>query len=390
MNRRVWEEYFSFSAKERRGVIVLLSLIAVVILFPLVATTFVEPSQVDFKEFEDEFTAFIAAQDSAAVHSSKRQKIKHYNFSVFDPNHLSDKQWMKMGFSEKQTAVFQRHLRKVGFFCTPEDLKKVFIVDSTLFEQMRNFIAIRDTFQTFLIRDQLSWQEATEILERSPLMWKIKNEKTYSVYFSRFNTQAGKKDLEEELGKSDMHYKRIETLTHTFCCTQTNRNRPAYSQKKRVYTDRKTTDFSEKKAPSKIQIELNSATAEELVRLKGIGVVYANRIVKYREKLGGFTSVNQLKEVYGLADELLESIAPQLRLNATEIEKINISDADFKTLVKHPYIDKDLANRILNCRAQGHAVSLEKLNYCLSPAVKEINRLSPYLEFSPKTQNLTN
>ncbi|WP_153797665.1 ComEA family DNA-binding protein [Foetidibacter luteolus] len=61
-------------------------------------------------------------------------------------------------------------------------------------------------------------------------------------------------------------------------------------------------------------VRINSATAEEWKELPGIGDVLGNRIVKFRTKIGGFTSVDQVGKTYGLADSVFQKIKPYLVL----------------------------------------------------------------------------
>lgn len=61
-------------------------------------------------------------------------------------------------------------------------------------------------------------------------------------------------------------------------------------------------------------IYVNTAVAEELQRLPGIGAVIANRIIAYREANGPFSSVEQLGEVEGIGEATLEQIAPFISL----------------------------------------------------------------------------
>jgi competence ComEA-like helix-hairpin-helix protein len=63
-------------------------------------------------------------------------------------------------------------------------------------------------------------------------------------------------------------------------------------------------------------LDINTATAEQWEALPGIGPVLANRIVKFRYTLGGFSSVEQLKQTYGLSDSVFRNIQPYLRLTA--------------------------------------------------------------------------
>jgi competence ComEA-like helix-hairpin-helix protein len=87
------------------------------------------------------------------------------------------------------------------------------------------------------------------------------------------------------------------------------------------------------------KIELNTATPADLVRIPGIGPVYAKRIISYRDNLGGFYNSSQLAEVYGLSDSLLGKIQNFLLVDTSAIQPINLNTVDFRTLNKHPYID---------------------------------------------------
>ncbi|MGE4289459.1 MAG: ComEA family DNA-binding protein [Salinivirgaceae bacterium] len=88
-----------------------------------------------------------------------------------------------------------------------------------------------------------------------------------------------------------------------------------------------------------LKIELNTATSADLIRIPGIGPVYAKRIVSYRDNLGGFYSSSQLAEVYGLSDSLLVKINKFLFVDTSAIKPINLNTIDFRSLNNHPYIN---------------------------------------------------
>lgn len=118
-----------------------------------------------------------------------------------------------------------------------------------------------------------------------------------------------------------------------------------------------STSASEKfaKAPaiSKISgkvIELNSADSASLTELNGIGPSFARRIIKYRELLGGYANKEQLREVYGLNEELFEKIKGNVSVNASLIKKTNLNESDFKTINKHPYLSYEITRSIVNQR----------------------------------------
>jgi len=99
-------------------------------------------------------------------------------------------------------------------------------------------------------------------------------------------------------------------------------------------------------------IDINSANPEEFAQISGIGPVLSERIVKFRDKLGGFISIDQVDEVYGINDTLFLDIKPFLLMNDGTVVKIPINSATYEELAAHPYISKKLASLIVNYRSQ--------------------------------------
>lgn len=99
-------------------------------------------------------------------------------------------------------------------------------------------------------------------------------------------------------------------------------------------------------------IEINKADTTELIALPGIGNKLANRIINFRKKLGGFYSLEQLDEVYGLPDSTFDRLKTYLTCDPAMVKKININDVDLETLKQHPYIKWNLANAIVQYRKE--------------------------------------
>jgi competence protein ComEA len=98
-------------------------------------------------------------------------------------------------------------------------------------------------------------------------------------------------------------------------------------------------------------IELNTADSTELIKVKGIGPAFSSRIIKYRNRLGGFLDVGQLLEVYGFSPELFESVQSSFYANIDAVRKININTCSAEELKNHPYINNwNIANVIVNYR----------------------------------------
>jgi len=126
-------------------------------------------------------------------------------------------------------------------------------------------------------------------------------------------------------------------------------------------------------------IDINTATEEEWIELKGIGETLAKRIVKYRDKIGSFYSIQQLNEVYGIKPEVLESITPQLKIHPKNILKISIAISDYQSLAKHPYLNNYFAKLIINKRSTGEIQSVNDLQNILPDSVYQ--KIIHYIEW---------
>lgn len=103
-----------------------------------------------------------------------------------------------------------------------------------------------------------------------------------------------------------------------------------------------------KKSPQ--HLSLNDADSTELVALPQIGEVMASRIHRYRDRLGGYVSMDQLFEVKGMDTSRFETIRPYLDLDPKEIRHLNVNQDEFKTLLRHPYLEYDQVKAIVNHR----------------------------------------
>ena len=132
------------------------------------------------------------------------------------------------------------------------------------------------------------------------------------------------------------------------------------------------------KSTNKI-VELNEADSLQLVFVSGIGPSFASRILKYRNKLGGFHSINQLKEVFGMDSLKYESLKPYLKVDISKLKFININTIDNEQLRKHPYFYK-ISFIILNYRKQ-HGPFKNKKNLKDIVVINEdlYSKIEPYI-----------
>lgn len=128
-------------------------------------------------------------------------------------------------------------------------------------------------------------------------------------------------------------------------------------------------------------IELNSSDTTQLKTIPGIGSGYANRIVNYRNSLGGFAHIEQLEEVWGMDTYLYSQITPYLTLSPKH-DSIYINLDDFKELLKHPYLNYKQVLVIDDIRSRKGAIkSLNRLQLLDEFKKKDIERLKEYISF---------
>lgn len=129
----------------------------------------------------------------------------------------------------------------------------------------------------------------------------------------------------------------------------------------------------------KAKLELNVATFEQLVELPGIGDYLAEKIIKYRERLGGFIDMNQLKEIKYVDEEKIKMLEKHIQL-FEPITKINLNECTWEQLKNHPYLNYSLANSILKLRNQkGKYNTIDEIKESALMTEEIFQKLKPYL-----------
>lgn len=133
--------------------------------------------------------------------------------------------------------------------------------------------------------------------------------------------------------------------------------------------------------PEVIRLNINKTDSVALQQLQGIGKVISSRIVKFRDKLGGIHSIDQLQEVYHISEQAMASLRASAYVEDSFVpKKININQADFKTLYMHPYISYEMAKGIINHRRiYGKFTSANQLKEVYQINEESLVKLLPYL-----------
>lgn len=156
--------------------------------------------------------------------------------------------------------------------------------------------------------------------------------------------------------------------------------RKTYKKKsfqKKSYDESPSKKYAQRQKPNNINI--NEATAEDLQAIRGIGPILSQRIVKFRNSLGGFRSIEQLYDVYGLDREVIDKNLSIINLKYSP-SKVSIN-GEFKSLIRVDGLQRAQVNAILAYRKQhGDFTDLNQLNNLKSLPPELIDRIRPYLK----------
>jgi competence protein ComEA len=133
------------------------------------------------------------------------------------------------------------------------------------------------------------------------------------------------------------------------------------------------------------KIDLNLADTSQLIKLYGIGKKLSERIVKYRDRLGGFIVTSQLKEVYGLDSAVIKTILTKYFIeNNFTPKQLNINSATEAALKSHPYVSNKLAKLIVAYRFQhGKFKEIDDLLHIRLLTENEFEKVKAYLTTNP-------
>ncbi|GLB50930.1 hypothetical protein Y10_32980 [Neptunitalea sp. Y10] len=156
---------------------------------------------------------------------------------------------------------------------------------------------------------------------------------------------------------------------------------PEWTQKKSALSTKETNtivlDFSES---NEKKMDINQASEEDLIAVKGIGKVLAERIITYRVKLHGFSLDDQLYEVWGIDEPTISKVLETFTvISSPAIEKVNLNTISLKRLTENPYLTYKTAKSILKFRSShGNITTFEELLNAQIITEKQFSRLPLY------------
>jgi competence protein ComEA len=330
-----WKDYFTFDKRQRNGVIILLLLIAVVVIARLALPLFFQKGDTDKFNFERQVQLFNSSVEEEQQERSIAES-KVIELFDFNPNNLPKEKWKLLGLKDWQIKVIHNYESKGGVFRAKADVKKIYGIKEELYDKLAPHIKIPPSNSTFPAqiaskKDTLFPFNPNNLPEEK---WKMLGLKDWQVkivhnYESKGGSFRSKEDVASIYGiKPEMYEKWKPYIS---------------------IPEKDTLKFAEE-SNLLAKVELNTADSTRLVAVRGIGPTYAQRILKYRYRLGGYSEIEQLQEVYGISEDNYPKLAAQLAVDTANMNKININECNWGRLVSHPYISENVANSLINYR----------------------------------------
>ena len=301
---RYWiRDFFTLNKSEQRGIIVLLVIILLLLIFNLLLPNFFSHKKSEFRAYNREVSQFLRTQKSLTdslqlVHLQNTGKLSPEQAGAklhpvpFDPNHLSLEKGLQMGLSVGQVKTIQHYVAKGGRFRKKEDLKKMYGLSATEYDILEPYIRIAP-FKNSILK---SYQP-----KKQPIRLKVEINSVDSAALVQ------KLQLPPWLARRILKYRTL--LGGFYSRTQL---REVYGMKTATYDAIKTFVLID---TSKIKkTDLNTATFKQLLHHTYIDYETTKKLVNARRKVHGFSNFQQIKQLTGLPDTLLNKIRHYLYL----------------------------------------------------------------------------
>ncbi len=351
-----FDKYFVFSHSEKKGILLFLLIIFILCVVYWVIPRYFIPEPQDYSE--------VISKMKAGDQKSEEEERRLF---PFNPNVISKDSLLLLGFSPKQAWNLINFRNKVKLYESKSELKKLYAMNDSLYNLVAPYVEIPEKNEikpksknlkiseprkSFLFDPNTISKDSLKLLGLSD-----KLAQTVINYRTNVGDFKTKEDFKKVYGLSSQEYNRLTDY---------------------IELAPKITENTKEKPPQ--LVNLNRANKEELMLAKGIGNVFSDRIIEHRERTGGFVSVSQLTEIYGIDHEWLENYEDQFVAEPSSINQININTIRFKELLKHPYFSYSQTQLIINYREQhGKFSSIEQIREFNLIKPKHYRKIAPYL-----------
>ncbi len=376
-----WKDYFHFTKNERNGLLVLLLLGLLLLTIPPWLRHQFPQTPPDTSAFEQQVQALLAPpphtdQNKTTTTPPTPSKVQ---LIPFDPNQVSEEILQQAGLPPRIIRNLLRYREKGGQFRKAADFQKLYGLSEAKFQELEPYLRFptprksKASSTSASTHHQKASTTSTPILQNFDPNQASKAEllalglparvcQTILNFRNKGGTFRRKTDLQKIYGLSPASYDQLRPYIQIQ--TDTSRAKPLPSPP----------------APP-ILVDVNQANLETWQSLPGIGPYYAQKIIDWREKLGGFSHLDQIKATYRLPDSTFQKIRAQLQISPI-LHLIPVNKSSFQDLRQHPYINYKQAQILTRYRENhGNIKNWEDFSQIQGFTVEQRKKLQPYLSF---------
>jgi competence protein ComEA len=313
-----WKDFLQFSTGERIGILVLLGLILVFLAAPFVYRSVTPEKTTDFSKFDEVVARFEAKlEEGIMAKEAERESRRTWQNQKRGQRFSQNQQITLNPFKFNPNKLPSSEWKRMGI---PENIAT----------RIHNFEKAGGSFR---FKEDLA--------------------RIYSITDEVYNQLEPFIDLPSKSSRTESHF---------------------------VSANDRDNSIREITNNARSIVNLNTADSATLVTVRGIGPAFSSRIIRYRERLGGFVNMNQLMEVFGMDSARFEQIRNWFEIDPNLVSRINVNSSTWEELVKHPYINSNIANSIIALRKQhGPYTTLSDLKRSKLISDSLLIKISPYI-----------
>lgn len=363
------QSFFYFTKAEQRGIFVILSISMALLIIPGFLRSINHNPIILHEGIAPKETSFIKAinEKTSKGHLTNSTKDAGNLLHKLDINSVSKAELMQLGISKRSCNTIIKYREKGGVFKNIQSLRKVYNITEKEFSTLSKVLAF-DSDSNTLKQKSIQYFDPNTVTKEELLSMGIRLRlvQTMINFRSKGFKFRDKGDITKIYGITEDEIKSIL---------------PKIKFENNSLLPEAAKSISSNK-PIKQLVEINTAGLADLDELRGIGASWANKIMKFRDALGGFYSVEQIRETRGMDDSLARLVIRQISCNGV-VKKLIINSATYEDLAKHPYISGKQAAIILNyIKQHGKLNNISEMQKILAFTPSDLKKLEPYLELN--------
>lgn len=358
----MWKDFFNFTKRERITVAVLTFIICVVQILIWTTDRWLPLLPEEFQNNRKKELALRQVMDSIveqkrtsqAGQASERAAPEKAETFLFDPNTADSLTFSRLGFSQRVIRNILKYRSKGGSFKKPTDLSRIYGMDGALYSRLQRFIQL----------------DSGGAGVSNPARQGLND-----VYQKQSDSSFPNDGFQRGL--------RAETTPTTNKPSQQTFQGQTTGQGAGQVTGQ-VSGFTSGQISGQMSgvMEINKVDTSQLLHIKGVGKLTAERIISYRKSLGGFYHLSQLDEIKGLYPETKQRLMSMLSVDAKAIHTLSVNKLPLEAFRKHPYISFWQAKVLVELRkARGRIESIEDLSAFKEFKKEDLERLKWYLSF---------